>query len=250
MVAGGLGGFISPEVAKLGKAAYRGAASVFGRGPLKEAGNAIYSETKALTKPTATTETENEIMSQIGNFGRTAPKETEKVVTDVFNKIAGAKASGKPLSYGEVFNNATQLNQEVHSLYTSGHKEAAGQLEKLHGKMMEDLATAGPEAQQAVDSYKRAVGAFGGYGGVVQAVKKITGVGTGGAAIVAAALKPSTMWASAPAALAGGIANLSTRLPGGVGEGIARALIKDPGSISLGAARVLAEAINTGAKEY
>lgn len=248
-VVGGLGGAVGPEVAKLGKMAYRGAASMFGRGPLKKAGSTIMEETKALTKPVTTAGTEQELLSQAKTFGRTAEPQVQKGVTDMFDKIAGAKAAGQPLTYGEVFHNARSLNEDIHSLYKSGNKQAAGELEKVYDKMMQDMATSGPEAQQAVDAYKRAVGVFGGWEGAKQVAKRVAMYGAGAGGIVSGALSPKSLLVSAPAALVGAIANLSTRLPLGIGQGIATALIKDPGSLSTGAARMLAQEINSVGKE-
>lgn len=248
MAMGGLGGFVSPEIAKGAQGAFRGVAGVFGRGPLKKAGGAMMEEAKAITRPMTTPETDVQLMNEISSFGRTAPPEVEKMVNDVFNKVVGTRVSGQPLSYGEVFKNATALNEKVHDLYGKGLTKVAEPLDRIQKKMMEDLSASGPEAQAAVDAYHKAVGMFGGMAGLKRAIKNISGIGTGGAAIVAAALKPSTAVVSGPAALLAGIANLSTRVPG-IGPHVAKALITDPGSISLGAGRALAEAINEVAKE-
>ncbi len=251
MAVGGLGGAIGPEVAKVGKALYRGAAGVFGRGPLKKAGSTIMEETKALTGPVSTQGTEQELLRQSQGFGRTTERSVERGVTDMFDRIAGAKAAGQPLTYGEVFKNARNLNEDIHKLYKNGENQAAGELQKVYNKMMDDMAATGPEAQKAVDSYKRAIGYFGGLEGAKKVAKRIAMYGTGAGGIVAGALASpgSTAAVSVPAALIGGIANLSTRLPLGVGDGIARALITDPGSLSIGAARALAQAINEAGKE-
>jgi len=248
MAMGGLGGFVSPEIAKGAQSLYRGAAGIFGRGPMKKAASGIYDETKAITRPMTTPETDLAMLDQIDAMGRTLPAEAKKAVTDIFDKFVGSRVSGKPLSYGEVFKNATALNEQVHKLYASGATKVAEPLDAIQKKMMTDLAASGPEAQAAVDAYHRAVGMFGGMSGVMRVMKNLTGLSAGGAGLVAAALKPSTMMVSGPAALLAGIANLSTRVPG-VGPHVAQALITEPGKISLGAGRALADAINDAVKE-
>ena len=243
-------GAVTPLVGEYAGKALKGglklAGQTFGGKAIPKAAGAVMDEAKAVTtsmgsSPAGYQATGKAAQDLASGVGRTTAERATKAVEPVIVDIAKAAKAGKPFSYGEFYNRATQLNQEAHAAYKAGNKAVGAQIEGVYKGMMEDLAKVGPEAAQAAASYHNAMTGLGGPEGIKKVVKAL---GASGLIAGAGYLSPTSLAMTIPAAVAG----LSMRIPG-VGQAMARSVIGPDGVVVKSALPAVAQLVKDYVKD-